>query len=113
MTSNNSKSTDSWEDPSTAAISSSGEKVYVEKKSVTFKQGLVLTSGETISPLTITYETLGTLSAAKDNGSIPGSGDNSGCPAHLKVAKSETVKPHLTAKAIIEIETYINNKLLR
>ena len=57
----------SWEDPSVGAISSSGEKIFVEKQTVTFDDGIVLTSGDTISPLTIGYETFGTLSPEKNN----------------------------------------------
>jgi len=67
MTNNIKKSPDNWEDPSTTAISSGGDKLLVKKEYVTFDDGIVLTSGEKVSPLTVAYETCGTLSPKKDN----------------------------------------------
>ena len=67
MTTNKEKTNDSWEDPSTAAISSGDEKTIVKKQFVTFKDGILLTSGKKLSPVTVAYETFGTLSPQKDN----------------------------------------------
>ncbi len=57
----------SWDDPSVAALSSGPAKLLTTRKSVTFDDGITLTSGEHIAPLTIVYETFGTLSPARDN----------------------------------------------
>jgi homoserine O-acetyltransferase len=67
MTSNIKKQPESWDDPSTAATSSGGDKIFTQKKHITFEDGIVLTSGEIISPLTIAYETFGSISKKKDN----------------------------------------------
>jgi len=56
-----------WDDPSDAAVSTAGTRLLTEKKQVTFADGIVLTSGKTITPLTVAYETFGTLSDEKDN----------------------------------------------
>ena len=50
-----------WDDPSDAAVSTAGTRLLTEKKQVTFADGIVLTSGKTITPLTVAYETFGTL----------------------------------------------------
>ena len=67
MTSNIKIQPENWDDPSTAATSSGGSKIFTQKKHVTFEDGIVLTSGEIISPLTIAYETFGSISPKKDN----------------------------------------------
>ena len=56
-----------WEDPSTAAASTGGKRLLSEKKLITFADGIALTSGKVIAPLTVAYETFGTLSPEKDN----------------------------------------------
>jgi len=67
MTTNKKIKNINWDDPSTTAIPSGGNKIFVTKKSVTFDDGIVLISGKKISPLNVTFETCGTLSPNKDN----------------------------------------------
>ena len=50
-----------------AALSGGPVKLLVKKESVTFAQGLVLSSGERIAPVQVAYETIGTLAPARDN----------------------------------------------
>ncbi len=58
---------DAWEDPSTSALTTSGARLLTRKEFVTFDEGITLTSGQRIAPLTVAYETFGALSANKDN----------------------------------------------
>lgn len=58
---------DSWEDPSTLATADAHGTLITTPQSAHFPKGITLTSGHSIAPLTIAYETFGTLSPAKDN----------------------------------------------
>ncbi|RLD12175.1 MAG: homoserine O-acetyltransferase [Chlamydiae bacterium] len=58
---------ESWADPSIASTLSVGNKTFTKKKSITFDEGIQLTSGKQFSPLSVAYETFGTLAPKKDN----------------------------------------------
>jgi homoserine O-acetyltransferase len=56
-----------YEDPSTTSLVSTGPRLLSRKTSLACPEGLTLTSGKTVAPLDIAYETFGALSPARDN----------------------------------------------